>query len=677
MASRTSEPPKIDGVLDDATWKNCIPINDFTMSRPIEGGKPTQQTEVRIAYDDRAVYVAAMMYDTHPDSILHELGNRDDNDLNADAFRFVIDPYNLRQDAFDFGVSAAGVQADSKFTDATFNAVWVSAVKITDKGWSVEMKIPYSAIRFPKKTIQEWAFQSTRYIRRTREFDQWALTPSTAANAQVFWGTLKGIENIQTPLRLSVTPYASVYVERSPDYASATEYHYSNSFSYNVGADLKYGIDDRFTLDMTLLPDFGQTQSDNKVKNLSYREINYNENRSFFKEGTDIFSKSGLFYSRRVGKTPQFFYSVVDSLKAGETIEDNPSQVKLLNAFKISGRTDKGWGLGLFNAVTDNMYAELQDTEGNKRRVLTEPLSNYNVLVVDKQINNFSSAYFINTNVTRDKKFNNGNVSGTGFTLANKKNTFAIDGSYAMSQIFQKAVPGATELTNTTGYKYFFGARKISGNYQYGISRTMISDRYNQLDLGYYTITNYENTRAYFTYLWFQPWKGFREGNLNLSSDYSRNPVTGQRTLFQLNFDAFANLLSYNAIFFGGGFTPVSGYDYNEPRIPGRYNKTIRVWFAYFGISSDYRKRFAIDLNFNPSNFIDRFVGEGFGLSTTLRYRFSDKFTLKFTNNTNYDPYNLGVADYSDPENIIYGLRILHTYENILSGNIFSKMTWR
>src|ERR1041385_3891749 len=161
-AVRISHPPKIDGALDDVSWREAMPVSDFVMSRPDEGGKPTQKTEVRVLYDNRAVYVGAMMYDSHPDSILHELGNRDDGDLNADAFRFVVDPYNLRQDAFDFQVNAAGVQADSKFSDNTFNAVWASAVKITAQGWSVEMEIPLSAIRFPKKPVQEWAVQLDR-----------------------------------------------------------------------------------------------------------------------------------------------------------------------------------------------------------------------------------------------------------------------------------------------------------------------------------------------------------------------------------------------------------------------------------------------------------------------------------------------------------------------------------
>ncbi|HNP49258.1 MAG TPA: DUF5916 domain-containing protein [Bacteroidia bacterium] len=672
VASRITEAPKIDGVLNEPCWANISAVSDFIMNRPLEGGTPTQKTEVKIAYDNKAIYVAAMLFDTHPDSILHELGNRDDG-LNADFFRFVIDPYNLRQDAFDFGVYASGVQADSKFTDPTFNAVWESAVKIQSQGWSVEMKIPYSAIRFPKKPIQEWAFQTTRSIKRNQEFDQWSLTPSTAANSQVYWGVIRGIQDIQSPPRLSITPYASGYFERSPDYASETEYHYSNSVSYNIGADLKYGIDDRFTLDMTLLPDFGQTQSDNKVKNLSYREINYNENRSFFKEGTELFSKNSLFYSRRIGKTPTFFYSVMDSLKEGETIEDNPSQVKLINSFKISGRSNSGLGFGLFNALTNSMYAELQAADGSKRRVLTEPLTNYNVLVLDQQINDYSNFYFINTNVTRDKKYNDANVSGTGFTFADKNNRYAVDGSFALSQQLEKSTNDPNLFTDLFGHKYFFGVRKISGKFQYGVSRTFTGDTYNQLDLGYYTLPNYQNTRGYFTFLWFKPWKKWLEGNFNFTVDYSQNPQNGKQTLFQLGIDAYGNRIGYNSYYFGGGYTPTSGYDYNEPRVPGRFNKTIKIWYAYVGFSTDYRKKLAVDFNFNPSNFIGKFVGEGCGISATIRYRFSDKFTLKLINSYNYDPYNLGVADYSNPDSIIYGLRIMNTYENVLSGKYIFK----
>ncbi|MEO5569361.1 MAG: DUF5916 domain-containing protein [Bacteroidia bacterium] len=681
-AVRVNETPKIDGVLDDAVWKNVLPASDFVMSRPIEGSAATQKTEFRIVYDNTAIYVSAMMYDSAPDSIRHELGLRDAKDpnggqnsavdLNADFFRFVIDPYNARQDAYDFGVYASGVQADSKFSDATFDAVWESDVKINEKGWSVEIKIPYSAIRFPKKDVQAWGLQITRSIRRNREFDQWCLTPSVAYNAQLYWGTLHGIEKVDPPLRLSLTPFVSVYADRAPDYDANNTYSYSNTFSYNVGADIKYGIDERFTLDMTLLPDFGQVQSDNKIKTLGYEEITYNENRSFFKEGTDLFSKDGLFYTRRIGEVPSGFYDLQSQLSDGEKITGNPSQVELLNATKITGRTDKGLGLGFFNAITDNMYATIEDASGSKRKVLTEPLTNFNAIVLDQQIGSASNVYFINTNVIRSKEYNDANVSGTGFTFTNKKNTYATDGTFAFSQQFIRPDDFTVNLHNETGYKYFFGLRKISGNVQAGISRRVINDTYNPLDMGYYITNNRERTQLYVTLFQFQPNKIFRESNLNFSTQYTTDFIHKKRTSFEINMDAFANLLSYNAIFGGGGFAPLSSYDY-DPRLNGKYINTLRYWYAFFGVSSDYRKRLAVDLTQNISNFIDRFKSEGYNTDLSLRLRVNDKFTLNYTLGYYFDPFNFGFVKYLDDDSILYGGRKLITISNRVSARYIFK----
>ncbi|HLG35982.1 MAG TPA: DUF5916 domain-containing protein, partial [Bacteroidia bacterium] len=468
-------------------------------------------------------------------------------------------------------------------------------------------------------------------------------------------------------------PYVSGYIERTPDYLADGSTHYSNSFSYNLGADLKYGIDDRFTLDMTLLPDFGQVQSDNKVKNLSYQEVTYNENRSFFKEGTDIFSKNGLFYTRRIGRTPMLFYNVPFMLNPGEELEENPSQAKLLNAFKISGRNNQGVGLGIFNAVTEEMSATIKAADGSTRKILTEPLTNYNLLVADRQISNYSNVYFINTNVTREGSFDDANVTGTGFTFADKKNKYATDGAFAFSQRLSFSSINSGEKDNITGYRYFIGARKISGNFQFGGSHSKTDDKYNQLDLGYYTLPNIENTGVYTQYRWFKPWHGLREGNINLSSDYSVNPLKHERTFFQININAFSILMNYHAFFFGGGLNPISSRDYNEPRTSGRFHNTIPYWYAWAGISSDYRKAFAVDFTLNLSNFIGQYISEGYSTNTILRYRFSDKFTLRIMNNFNYDPYNFGFAATLPTDEIIYGLRILHTYENIVSGKYIFK----
>jgi len=680
-ALRTASAPKIDGLLDDDVWKNAEVASDFIQRDPIEGAKPSQKTEVKIVYDDYAIYVGAMMYDTAPDSILHELGNRDDDELNADFFLFVIDPYNTRQDAYFLGVYASGVQTDSRESDWTYNAVWQSAVKIIDKGWSVEMKIPYSAIRFPSTKEQKWGLQFTRDIPRNRETEHWSLEPAGKANFMKYYGTLEGISDIKPPLRLSLTPYVSGYYETAPAYNPDGTYNYANSFSYNAGADIKYGLDERFTLDMTLLPDFGQVQSDNKVKNLSYQEVAYDDYRPFFKEGTDLFNKERLFYSRRVGKTPTLFYSMEDSLQQGETIEKNPAQTKLLNATKISGRGNGGMGFGLFNAVTDNTYATIKDSLGNTRKILTEPFTNYNAFVFDQQLKNSSNVYIINTNVMRNgNAYRDANVTASGFSLQNKSNTWEVNAGTALSQLFTKNGSLTDNFTDQMGYKYFAVLRKISGAWQYGIGQEALSKTFDRSDMGYQSIGNFSTSTAYLRYNLFKPWKFIQRSFNGIYLSYSENYTTGRRTNLSANLNSFLLFKNYWAAFFGGGISPVSSYDYNEPRVEGRYFRSYEYYYAYWGFDSDNRKKIGLNVNFNTSNWLKNNIhnfeqGQGYSIDISPRFRASDKLSFSCGFNYGLDPFNIGGFDGNTDSlgNVIFGGKKLDTYENTLSAKYIFK----
>ncbi len=668
QATRINNSPKIDGKLNETIWDQAMPMIHFYQYQPIEGSLPDHPTTVKIVYDNTAIYIGATMYDSAPDSVMGELAARDAQDINADYFRVGIDTYNKRQDAYFFGVYASGVQFENKVSDPTYDAVWESSASITDSGWVVEIKIPYSALRFPKSIDQEWGFQVNRYVRRSREFTQWAKTPSTTNNPKLYWGLLKGISNVTAPIRLSFTPYLSAYLENSPVLSNEGSTKYSNSFSYNAGADVKYGIDDRFTLDMTLLPDFGQVQSDDKVKNLSYREVTYDENRPFFKESVELFDKNDLFYSRRIGKVPSGFYSLSGQLNDGEFIVENPSRVKLLNALKLSGRTDDGLGIGLFNAITENTYATIKDSSGNSRKVLTEPLTNFNVFVIDQQLKNNSGFYFINTNVTRDKKYDDANVTGAGFIISNKKNTFSFEGEGAISQQFSKVDNSPTRtFNNTFGYTHGIVIKKLGGLFDYGVARTVYDNNYYSSDMGFQVINNKIVYEAYLNHNVRQPWKKIRNSYNKLFYVFATHFETGKTVTNEINSEFFVTFLDYNSIFAGGGFTPTRSYDYFEPREPGRYSKTIKYYYAFAGISTDYRKKLALDINLNLSNFIDRFVSEGLNINISPRYRVSDKFTLKLTSYYGFDPYNLGFADIDDNGNIIYGLRYLNTFINELN----------
>ncbi|MFN8153112.1 MAG: DUF5916 domain-containing protein [Bacteroidia bacterium] len=669
-AFRVESTPRIDGRLDEEIWKNAIPTDSFTQSRPIEGQPATQRTEVRVLYTDFALYVGAWCYDTQPDSILRQLGKRDQEDLNADNFYFKLDPYNNQQDAYQFGVAASGVQSDSRFSDETFDAVWNSAVSHDQKGWYVEMEIPYSAIRFPDKDIQLWGVQFTRYIRRTREFDMWSYVPSVASNPQLYWGHLHGVKHVKTPIRLSVVPYLGFTYNHDPVFDESGSYQYLDAISYNMGADIKYGIDDRFTLDMTLLPDFGQVQSDRLVKNLGYTEVVYDENRPFFKEATELFSKGNLFYSRRIGKKPSGYFDVFDQLAPDESIKENPVQVKLLNSVKVSGRTDNGLGIGFFNAVTDNAYAVINTGNGDTRRVLTEPLTNYNILVLDQQFKNNSNVYFINTSTIRRESYDDSNVSALGIKLSNKKNTYLISTEGFLSQNFTADETSAgNTFINKVGYRYSLGAEKLGGNFGYGAYRNVTSPEWDATDLGYFRVSGQNNTEGYFRFNRYKPWKFIRESynNLNIyfADDFHSGKIGDNNTSLSL----FANLMSWNAVFGGAGAQLVRPYDFYEARQEGVVFHGLRYYFFYAGYSTDYRKKLAVDYSFNISNFMDRFRWFGYNNDISFRVRPNDKLFLIYKIGYYFDPFNVGFANFDDENRSVIGGRRLDTWENNLQVN--------
>lgn len=678
IAVRTKQAPQIDGKLNESEWNLAEGTGDFIQNRPDEGKPATQKTIVKILYTDFAVYVGAWCFDTSPDSILKQLGRRDEGDLNADNFYFKIDPYNNQQDAYQFGVYASGVQLDSKFSDYTYDAVWHSKVTIDDKGWYVEMEIPYSAIRFPATDIQEWGLQFTRSVRRIREFQMWAIVPSIAPNPQLYWGHLKGIENVKTPVRLSIVPYLALSYDHNPLYNENGSYSYSDATSYNFGADVKYGIDDRFTLDLTLLPDFGQVQSDQIIKNLSYREVVYDENRPFFKEAIELFSKGNLFYSRRIGKTPDGFYTVFDNLADNETVIENPAQAKLLNAMKISGRTDQGLGVGFFNAVTDNTYAIVKGTDGSSRKVLTEPFTNYNIIVLDQQFKNNSNIYFSNASTIRRDDFDDANVSSAGIRLSNKKNTFMASGDGVLTMRFSEnhEIEG-NSFNNALGYKYSIGAEKLGGIMMYGAYRNVTSPDYNATDLGYYRVPGQNNTEAFFRFNRYKPWKFIRESynsfNVFITDDFS----TGKIGDNSISCNLFANLMSWNAVFMGGGAQLYRPYDFYEARTQGQLFRGLRYYYAYAGISTDYRKKVAVDYTFNISNFIDEYTFFGYENSLGFRFRPNDKVFLTYDVSYNFDPFNVGYATHDDNGNPLIGGRRLDTWENSIKGSyIFKNDMW-
>ncbi|MEO5647346.1 MAG: DUF5916 domain-containing protein, partial [Chitinophagaceae bacterium] len=473
---------KVDGNIDDDAWKDAPIATDFIENRPNSGATERNKSEVKILYDNTSIYIAGYMHESTADSVSRELVGRD-RIGNSDFCGVIFDTYFDKINAVGFYVTPYGEQYDAKYSstggeDDNWNAVWESEAKVQKDGWTFEMAIPYSALRFTSKENQTWGLNITRRRQKTSQQFFWnPLDPKVngLVNQEGEW---TGIGKIKSPLRLSLTPYFSSYINHYPANTAGIK---NTTTSFNGGMDIKYGISQSFTLDMTLIPDFGQVQSDNQVLNLSPFETRFNENRAFFTEGTELFNKGNLFYSRRIGGTPLHLYDAYDNVKPGEKLLKNPLETKLLNASKISGRTKKGLGIGIFNAVTNTTYANILDSTGNERKFNTNPLTNYNILVFDQTLKNNSSISLINTNVLRSGHDYDANVTAGLFEFNDKKNIYNLNGKVAVSQLFN--VGGK----NINGYSHALGIGKNGGRFNFNLYQELADDKYDISDMGYFT----------------------------------------------------------------------------------------------------------------------------------------------------------------------------------------------
>jgi len=662
---RTTNPPKIDADLQDEAWNNLEIAKDFIEFRPTPGKEESaaKKTEVKLTYDDTGIYVAAYLFDNEPDKILREFQTRD-NFGNADFFAITINPLDDGINEFEFFVTSAGTQIDavvsSNGEDFSWSAVWESAVKITDKGWFVEIKIPYAALRFPNRKIQKWGLNYHRQFRRTRTQYSWNPINPEVGNVAQYDGLLLGIKDITPPTRLSFYPFLSGQVSNIAN---------DTNFDWTAGLDLKYGINDSFTLDATIIPDFGQVDFDDVILNLGPFEQIYSEKRAFFIEGTELFSKGNLFNSRRIGSAPINRYNF--DLNSGETVKENPDRVDVLNIVKVSGRTKKGLGVGVLNAITKKTEAIIKNTiTGETRKVVTEPLANYNVFVLDQQFNKNSSISLINTNVIRNGNFRDANVTSLLYDINTKNSKYGVEGGFSVSQILENG-------NNNTGKQGYLSFGKKSGQHRYSIGAEFTDDKYDKNDLGYQRRNNFINVGGRYSYRIFKP-KGkfnkygiFTRFNLSYLYDVDKNwasyPIKSSKyTGNSLGVSFFA--VTKKQFFFRGNFNSGIGYDYDyfEPRETGRFFKQNATFNSNFGISTDYSKKFAIDVNLY-TGFVFNNTNKWLGFGISPRFRFNNKFTLVYTFDYGFDNGEKGYVTH-DNNAIIFGKRNSFTLENELTG---------
>ncbi len=616
--SRAEKPPVIDGVLNDEVWENTQIATGFIQYRPDIGNTlpNNERTEVKMCYDNKAIYIAAYLYDD-PKLIMRQFNTRD-NFGQADFFEVVLNPNNDGINDTKFFVFSSGNQADaltsSGDNDFSWNAVWDSAVKIKDDGWVVEMRIPYRTLRFSNKDEETWGLQFQRQFRRYRSMYSWNPIDVTVGNSSLYHGELQGLKGIKPPTRLIFYPFTSGIIN-SFDNKTDTD--------FTIGLDVKYGITENFTLDATLIPDFSQAGFDNLELNLGPFELAFSEQRQFFTEGVDLFNKGNLFFSRRVGSAP----SGEASPNIDEIVVNEPNIVKVLNAVKVSGRTKKGLGIGVFNAFTERTTASLRDTlTGELREEVVEPFSNYNIVVVDKQFNQNSSVSFINTNVSRSGNFRDANVTGLLADITNKRNTYNVEGQVKMSHLTN------TNGTTTTGYSTNASVEKTHGNFRYGIQHRYTDANYDINDLGLLLRNNFNNLDIDVSYRTFEPTKKLNNYRINSWFNIRRlaspNVYTGGST--GLRYRATnKNLHSFGA---SANYDFGKQYDYFEARDEGRFFIFENRLRGDIFISSNYNNVFAIDANVRGRTFFESGRdSRDFGFRISPRVRFTDKFLLTYS----------------------------------------------
>lgn len=641
----------IDGKISEDAWNSAEIATDFVMYQPDNGKliSENKKTEVRVVYDNDAIYIAATLYDENPAKIKKEITNRDVFGV-SDYFAVFINGFNDGQQDFRFYITSAGVQLDCIATednkDFSWDAIWDSKVVITDKGWVVEMKIPYAAIRFPNSNKQTWGINFLRNIQRDVQVYSWNRIDTKIGAELTQNGLLEGIENIKTPTRLFFIPYASVYYQKDK---------FQSDKTFKGGVDIKYGISDAFTLDAILVPDFGQTKFDNAILNLEPFEQQLNENRPFFTEGTELFSKGNLFYSRRIGGYP----SSEPELKENEKITDYPSTVDLLNAIKISGRTKKGLGIGFLNALTEKTYATIKDTVAmTTRKEVIEPLANYNIIVLDQRFNQNSSVTFINTNTIRNGNFRDANVAGLLFDLNTKKNSYSLNGDFKYSSV--------NTIDDYDGYKTALNFEKTSGKIRYEVSGKYISENYDVNDLGLIYYTNYHNAYGNASYRILNPTSVFNTFKVVQEASLEIQNTTGKVQDDYLKATIGASSLKNTYYEFSLLYTPRPTFDFYEPRVYGRYVYVPKRVSSYFGFELNRNHAFTVDATVSFAKF-DEDDRDTYGIYINPKYRFNNQFSLEYALDYTYKRNDRGRID-NDDSGIVFAERNREILQNTLTG---------
>jgi hypothetical protein len=628
-----SETPVIDGKLNDKIWKDENWSTNFIQREPNENTAPTEQTAFKIAYDSKYLYIGVKNFDKQPSKITDWMSRRDG--FEGDWVEVVFDSYHDLRSAFSFTVSAAGVKGDKVITqngkneDITWNPIWYANSAITKDGWTAEMKIPLSQLRFGNLENQIWGFQVIRKYFRNDEISVWQRIPLDASGWISEFGKLSGLKGLKPQKQFEIQPFVVTSLEtfkKDPN----NPYRDKNIKAINAGVDGKVGITNDLTLDFTINPDFGQVEADPAAIALDGFQLFFREQRPFFVENKNIFnyqfsnpivggsfSSDNLFYSRRIGRNPQGFAQTT----AGEFV-DSPDQTTILGAVKFSGKTKNGWSIGVMESMTSSEYAKINNN-GNERKQLIEPFTNYFVGRIQKDFNNRNTflggivtSTIRNLDDNTDFLHKSATTSGIDFMHQWKNRTWYLGANIVMSHIegSEKAIlatqrsiphlfqrtgashvsvdPTKTSLTGTGGDVKF--GKAGNGHFKFETGLTWRSPELELNDLGFMREADDIQNYAGITYSSLKPFGAFRRGTLTYQHwvkwDFEGNlnyidwDVQASGT-FQNNWNATVGFYhqphTYSKSLLQGG-----------PRIflPDQYG----FWWA---LGSDSRKKLSVSFN--------------------------------------------------------------------------------
>lgn len=622
----------VDGKLDEAAWSRAPAHSSFTQRDPNEGQSATEQTEVRVLYDDDSIYIGVRLSDSHPKAIKALLGRRD-SDLNSDSFTVYLDSYNDKRSGFYFGISAGGTLSDGTlfnddWDDNSWDGIWEGKAKQDDQGWTAEFRIPLSQLRFKQEDEAHWGINFKRSITRTNEQAYAALRPKKASGFVSRFLPLVGLHGLQPKRRLLVTPYTTAKTHTSPA-IPGDPFNDGRRSNAALGADFKVGLGSNLTLDATVNPDFGQVEVDPAVVNLTDVESFFNEKRPFFIEGSDTFefgwggasnnmsfnfSNPSLFYSRRLGRSPQGSPGSADFSRV-------PGGVRIDAAAKVTGKVAGTWNVGVLHALTGEANADLS-TGGRLSQSVVEPRATYSVLRAQRDFNGGRQGFgFIGTLVNRD-------LGGTGLEdqLSHRATSFGMDGwttfgrgkgneriwaltgRLAVSNISGTAARLATvqrssqhyfqrpdtkqvrfdpTATSLSGYTFRVALNREKGPILFNTAFGATSPGFDSNDAGITFRTDQINGHVSGGYRWTEPGRIFRNAGLQ-GGVFRTNDFDGNKTsvgLFSWYWATFKNYWGFEGSFFGNPQSLSTTLTRGGVAMlrPG-------VWSWEFGVNSDNRK---------------------------------------------------------------------------------------